>query len=76
LADKHYWGKTFAIRIFQLANAPILVSSAYKSDAERIKRNFNFWFRLYWNESEEMFKWRSKAVIKHHFNDHRWCNLA
>jgi hypothetical protein len=59
-----------------LANAPILVTSACKNDAERIKRNFNFWCRLYWNESEEIFEWRSKAVVEHHFNNHRWWDPA
>jgi hypothetical protein len=74
LADKNHRGKNFAKKIFQLANAPNGVSSATKNDAERIKRNFNFWCRLYWHETEEMFKWRSNAVIEHHFNDHRWCD--
>jgi hypothetical protein len=75
LADKNHWGKNFA-NIFQLANAPNAVSMASKNDAERIKRNFNFWCRLYWHETEEKFKWRSNAVIEHHFNDHRWCDPA
>jgi hypothetical protein len=76
LADKNHRGKNFAKKIFQLAGAPAAVSTASNNDAERIKRNFNFWCRLYWNETEEMFKWRSNAVVEHHFNDHRWCDPA
>jgi hypothetical protein len=71
LADKNHQGKHFAKTIFQLANAPNAVSTASKNDADqRIKWNFNFWC-LYWHETEEMFKWRSNAVIEHHFNNHR-----
>jgi hypothetical protein len=76
LADMNHWQQHFAKKIFQLANAPNAISTASKNDAERIKRNFNFWCHLYWNETKEMFKWHSNAVIEHHFNDHRWCSLV
>jgi hypothetical protein len=39
-------------------------------------RYFNFWCHLYWHKTEEKFKWRSNAVIEHHFNNHRWCDPA
>jgi hypothetical protein len=46
LVNQNHRGKNFVKKIFHLANAPNGASTASKNDAERIKRNFNFWCRI------------------------------
>ena len=51
-----------------------------KGDAEKLKTNHGYFLKFYRDKPFEVFVYRSKAVIKHHFNNHefwgRWCRFS
>jgi hypothetical protein len=43
------------------------------NNAEGMKRNFAYFIQMYRHDSFSDFKKAAKAVLEHHFNNHKFC---
>ena len=77
----HFFDPSHRIRVvashlYKIANAlkSINFYGMQKKDCERIKVYFGYFIKLYNNLPFDEFRQKSKAILEHHFNDHRFCD--
>jgi len=73
-ADPNHRIKLIGKKVYKLAAMPKSKSIMTKADAMRIKRNMGYFVRRSRTKTFDEFKRDSNTVLKHHFNDHQYCD--
>jgi hypothetical protein len=74
LANKNHRVRTNAKHFFELSYSTKTVSIYTNNDAERMKRNFSYFIHMYHIQPFPLIMRASKAVLEHHFNNHKFCD--
>jgi hypothetical protein len=74
VADKNHHIRTYTKYYFELSHTKKSESICTNNGAKRMKRNCLYFIHMYHSQPLPLFQRAAKAVLKHHFNNHEFCD--
>lgn len=76
VADPNHRRKCFTKELYKLKESPAAVKHGMTGmDLNRLKKNFGYMARTLKNKAESELVDTAKAVIEHHFDEHKYCGV-